>query len=162
MGNEPAVASYRRGLRPPRPMNGDVRHEMKSLRSIASAGVLSPLVVPLAFGMYIVWMLCNRGASDATSWGAAMGFAVVLYFLGIGTAFTFLIGLGLHGVVAAKTHRPCRWAWWFSLSLCVVSMMVVRPIGTVAGGCVAALLLVAGPFTIMRRGVEPANAAYRR
>jgi bacteriorhodopsin len=144
------------------PVTTDVRHEMKTLRSIASAGVLSPLVVPLALGMYIVWTLSNRGASEATSWGAAIGFAVILYFLGIGTAFTFLIGLGLHGVVAAKTQHPCRWAWWFSLSICVVSMLVVRPIGTVLGGCVAALLLVAGPFKIMRRGVEPANAAYRR
>jgi len=135
---------------------------MMTMRSIANVGILSPLAVPFALALYIVWMLCNRGAADSTAWGVAMGSAVVLYFLGIGTAFTFLAGLGLHGIVAVRTQRPCRWAWWFSLVLCLLCMLAVRPIGTVAGGLVAALLLTAKPFRIMRKGVEPANPAYRR
>ena len=83
-----------------------------------------------------------------------MGFATVIYFIGIGSGVAFLIGLALHGFIAVRLQLPCKWAWWYCLAISVISMMVIRPTGTIVGAVLVLSLIGLPPFRILRRGVE--------
>ena len=129
------------------------------MRKIANIAILSILAAPIALLAYITLMLCHPGAKESDAWATAMGFAVAMYFLGIGSSITFLLGLITHAIIAVKTRTPCLWVWWFSIIACAIGMMVVRPLGTVTGGVIICLMITTKPFRIMKNGVEPTAAA---
>lgn len=134
--------------------------DMKRLRQIANLAILSPVVMAVVIAAFLTWMFSHRGAGDFQGFRTAFGYAVVLYFLGVGIGVLFLVGASLHALVAVRTQARCRWAWWLILVVSVIAAMVVRPCGTVAGAVLVALLFTAKPFRIMMNGVESATPPY--
>jgi len=133
---------------------------MKRLKQLANAAILAPLAMPLALGLGLCWMFFTPSPTEEQKWGGALGLAIALYVLGIGTGVLFLVGASLHALLAVRTKSPCPWAWWFILVVSAISALVVRPIGTVAGAVVIILLFTVKPFRIMKNGVEPATPPY--
>jgi hypothetical protein len=127
---------------------------MKTLKTLANIAILSPLTVLLVFVTALAWAFRSQGAGGSESWGAAMGFALAIYFIGIGSGVAFLVGLALHGFIAVRLQHSYRWAWWYCLTVSLAFMTLVRPIGTTIGAIVVFLLLWWQPFRIMRKGVE--------
>ena len=135
---------------------------MNKLRTIANIAILSPILLIVAIALFLLHaLLFSKGMNEEQMWGASFAFAIPFAFLLIGVSVLFLAGVVLHGVIAAKTKKKTTWAWWtiliFSVFWVIQNQWSIR----ITGIGIMVLLLIPGPYKILRRGVEQPDGGYQ-